>query len=702
MALAASGTTHRVSADIGGTFTDIVVAAHDGSCLTKKVLSTPDDFARGIVEGLSQLMTENDLDPSSLQEVIHASTVAANAILESKGARTALITTRGFRDVLELRRLRVPLLYDLQYRPPAPMVERRLRIEVDERMGAKGDVLHPLDEAGVDVAVGRMREERVEAVAVCLIHSYRNPEHERRVGELISKLAPEIHLSLSVDVLPEIREYERTSTTVINAYVGPTVRAYLQSLSRQLADREITAPLLIMQSNGGIMSAAAAAEHPVQIVESGPAAGVIGAQVMGRRSGIGNVITFDMGGTTAKASIIEDGEVSRTTEYEVGAGISLSSRLVKGRGHALKLPVLDIAEVGAGGGSIVWLDRVGSLKVGPQSAGAAPGPACYGAGGTEATVTDANVVLGYINPVELAGGELKLRPELATAALKAKLAGPLGLSLYEVAYGVYGVVNANMIRAIKAVSTYRGRDPRDFTLFAFGGSGPIHAAAIARELGITRVVVPPSPGLFSAIGLLEAQIEHHLVRTRIARLNELEVGDLRAAFAELEHNALGLLSEDGTDPENAVLQRQADLRYVGQAYELTVPVAESLTSAADLDALAGRFGQEHERTYGHRAVDEPVELVNVRVIARVDSGGRGFVKAPLSSGMRTSRRPAYFSRELGEIDTPVLSRGALSRDSTPGPMVIEDYDATTVVPPGWFAHMDENGSIIIDEYGLGA
>jgi N-methylhydantoinase A len=492
----------RVGVDIGGTFTDLVAVTSDGTCLTKKVSSTPPNFAVGIADGLRQLLVENDLSPQDVQEVIHATTVATNAIIEQKGAKTALLTTRGFRDVLEFRRGRIPDLYNLFYTPPPPLVERRLRLEVTERIGARGEVVVPLDESSVVATLDRLRSDGVKAIAVVLLHSYQNPSHERRVGEILREHLSGIHLSLSVDVLPEIREYERTSTTAINAYIGPLVREYFASLEEQLAAMGITGRLLTMQSNGGIMSAAETRERPVAIVESGPAAGVIGAHRIARRAGFENVIAFDMGGTTAKASMIEGGEFSRSTETEVGGGPSLASRLIRGRGYALNFPVLDIAEVGAGGGSLAWLDHETFLKVGPRSAGAIPGPVCYGAGGEEPTVTDANVVLGFINPNSLAGGAIKVHAELAESAIKNKVAVPLGLTVLDAARGIHTVANETMIRAIKAISTHRGRDPRDFALLAFGGSGPIHAVEVARALEMKTVIVPPSPGLLSAVGLL--------------------------------------------------------------------------------------------------------------------------------------------------------------------------------------------------------
>ena len=661
----------------------------------KKVLSTPDNYARGVVEGLSELLSEIQVLPASIDEIVHGTTVASNVILENKGAKTGLITTRGFRDVLALRRLRVPQLYNMAYKPPPPMVERRLRLEVDERMGPDGSVIRPLDEESVVAAVNRLRNEGVEAVAVCLLHSYRNPAHELRVGEIARQMMSSVQVSLSVEILPEIREYERTSTTVINAFVGPTVRHYLDSLTSQLRGLGIDAPLLIMQSNGGIMPANLTAEKAAHLVESGPAAGVIGAQVVGQRAGLGNLITFDMGGTTAKASIIENGQVSRTTEYEVGAGITLSSRLVKGGGHALKLPVLDLAEVGAGGGSIVWIDKANSLKVGTHSAGADPGPACYARGGKRPTVTDANVVLGYINPHQLAGGTLKLRPELARDALKEQVAGPLGMGLMEAAYGVYSVVNANMIRAIKAVSTYRGRDPRDFALLAFGGNGPVHAAAIAKELGMTKVIVPAAPGVFSAVGLLEAQTEFHFGRTFMSRAAEVDLDALQATSADLQQRASQLLEQDGNDHRPISFHWFADMRYVGQGYELPVPMAGLPQSLRDIETLTELFGQEHERTYGHRAHNEPVEFINIRLIARVEKRTQGVIRAQTQGRALDTERQAYFGHSHGEVRTPVISRDQFS-GTRPGPLIVEDYDATTVVPPGCSAGLDDNGNILIE------
>ena len=674
-----------------------MLLAPDGSYWTKKVSSTPEDYAAGIIDGVSQVLDDRGLDGSAISEIIHGTTVASNTILEGKGARTALITTSGFRDVLELRRLRVPQLYSVFYEPPTPLVERRLRLEVGERVDSGGAVITPLSEEDVEAALDRIEREGAESVAVCFLHSYRNGAHERRVGEAVRERLPDIYVSLSVDVLPEIREYERTSTTVVNSYLGPIVKTYLDSLAEQLGASDISAPVHIMQSNGGIMSARQAAETPVKIVESGPAAGVVGGDEIGRRVGLPNLITFDMGGTTAKASLIEDGQRSWTTEHEIGAGISLSSRLVKGGGHAIKVPVMDLAEVGAGGGSIVWIDRGGALRVGPRSAGAMPGPACYDTGGTEPTVTDANVVMGYVNPRRLAGGAVELKPELSTRVLEERVAGPLGMQTLEAAHGVHTVANVTMIRAIRAVSTYRGRDPRDFSMLAFGGSGPIHAVAMARSLGVSTVVVPPASGVFSAVGLLQARAENHFVLTFFGRLSQVDPGALDDAYRTMKSQAEASLAEEGYGAADLVWRRSADLRYVGQAYELTVQAPDGRLGASGAGLLEERFHDEHERTYGHKAPDEAVEIVNLRLTARAASS-QSLPVTPMAGtdGHERTSRDVYFGPELGSLRTPIVSRSDLTADRVDGPMVVEEYDVTTVVPPGSSARLDEWSNIVID------
>ncbi|MGE4657668.1 MAG: hydantoinase/oxoprolinase family protein, partial [Gammaproteobacteria bacterium] len=499
----------RLGVDIGGTFTDIVLVAPNGRIYTKKVSSTEDDYARGILEGIEQVLVAFGLTDVNIAEVTHGTTVASNTILQMSGPRTGLITTQGFRDVLELRTLRMPRLYDLKWVKPPPLVERYLRVEVDERVDTHGLVQKALARADAQCAVDRLLEEEVEAIAVCLINSFANPINEHLLLDVIHETAPEVPCCISYDVLPEIKEYERTSTTVINAYLLPVITGYLNSLVRQLQDAAIDAPLLLMQSNGGLTSAEQTRRLPCHIIESGPAGGVVGAHALSKKLGLDDIVTFDMGGTTAKASLIERGQYSRAVEYNVGGGVMIASRLLTGSGYRLKVPAIDLAEVGAGGGSIVWLDSAGALQIGPRSAGASPGPACYGTGGTEPTVTDVCAILGYLNPNHLIGGELRIDTGLSHRVFTEKIADPLGLDLFHTAFGAFEIASANMIRAIKSVSSERGRDPRSYVLFAFGGNGPLFAAGIARVLGMSRILVPPIPGLFSAFGLLCADVEYH-------------------------------------------------------------------------------------------------------------------------------------------------------------------------------------------------
>ena len=682
--------------DIGGTFTDIVLRGSSG-VRTLKVSSTPDDYSRAILSALGEIRDAFGVDPRSIDAVIHATTVATNTILEHKGAKTALVTTEGFRDVLEMRRLRIPVMYDLQYDKPAPLVPRRLRFELTERLGAAGEVRTALDETQARAIGQRLLEEGVESVAICLLHSYVNAAHEQRAGEIIRDALPgNCYISLSSDILPEIREYERTSTTVVNAYIGPIVKHYVGSLSARLKAAGVDGPLHIMQSNGGTMSADAAVDKPAFLVESGPAAGVIACANIARSAGLGNVISFDMGGTTAKAAIIEDGEPARTTEYEVGAGINVSSKLVKGGGYAIKLPFIDVSEIGAGGGSIVSIDGVGSIKVGPRSAGAVPGPACYALGGEEPTFTDAAVVLGYLNPNYLVGGKLRIDARLSRQAIESRVAKPLGLGLLEAAHGVYAIAVATMTRAVKAVSTYRGRDPRDFGLVAFGGNGPVVAVAIARELHMQRVLIPPAPGVFSAAGLLFSNVEHTQQRSIFRRTSELTALQLAHAFEQLEGQVRSDMHKEGIEAARVSVKRLADLRYSGQAFELSVPVGEVI----DIALVQATFHAEHARTYGHSSEGDPVDLINIRVVASAAPQGReglaeGLRALASASGQKT-RRSAYFGLVHGSIDTPVIARVDLSGQRMPGPLIIEEIDATCIVPPGASARLDAHGNILIE------
>jgi N-methylhydantoinase A len=692
-------TRFRIGVDIGGTFTDIVLLGADGTVHTKKISSSVDNYARAIVDGLTELFSETRLGGDAIEEIRHGTTVASNAILEHKGARTGLITTKGFRDVLEIRTLRMPRLYDLSWTKPTPLIERYLRQVVDERIDAQGNVQRALDLHDAERAVQALLDERVETIAVCLLHSFANPVHELAIGDLVRQRAPDIPVSISYEVLPEIKEYERTSTTVINAYVMPVVATYLRALRKGLDDAGIPAALLLMQSNGGLTTDAAAAERPMNIIESGPAGGVVGAQALARAMQLPKIITFDMGGTTAKASIVEHGEVARTAEYAVGAGIMIGSRLLTGAGYTLKVPAIDLAEVGAGGGSHVWIDGGGSLQIGPQSAGASPGPVCYDQGGTTPTVTDANVVLGYINPWHLVGGALKLNADQAHRVFEQSIARPLGMSVEQAAYGAHQIAASNMIRAIKAVSTERGRDAREFALFAFGGNGPLFACGMAAELGMRRVIVPPCAGLFSSFGLLYADVEHHYGRTFRRLLRKCDLGEIERAWTALGQQATEQLATEGYVGERALLRRSAALHYQGQTYELTVSVPEGPIDARMVAHLEEAFGEEHEKTYGHRAgPDEPVELVTIQVVGQGVRTGPGIPQRVRSSRLEPEPPPprrAYFGAQTGWVQTPVIRRSDLS-SAREGPLIVEEYDATCVVAPGWHARLDDGANIVIE------
>ena len=690
--------TYRVGVDIGGTFTDIVLLGSDGAIHTKKISSSVGNYAQAIVDGLGEVFRETGLDGGVIEEIRHGTTVASNAILEHKGARVGLVTTKGFRDVLEIRTLRMPRLYDLGWTKPAPLVERYLRQVVDERVDHAGRVDKALDPADAERAIDALLAQKVEAIAICLLNSFANPAHETMLRDIAIRKAPRLPLSVSFEVLPEIKEYERTSTTVINAYVMPIVATYLRALRRGLDAAGIPARLLLMQSNGGLTTDAAAAERPMNIIESGPAGGVVGAQALARAKGLPKIITFDMGGTTAKASMVEDGEVARAHEYAVGAGIMVGSRLLTGAGYTLKVPAIDLAEVGAGGGSHVWIDGGGALQAGPESAGASPGPVCYDKGGEIPTITDANVLLGYINPDHLVGGALKLDAAKARAVFAAKIAEPLGMSIERAAYGAHLIAASNMIRAIKAVSTERGRDPRDFALFAFGGNGPLFAAGMAAALGINRIVVPPSAGLFSSFGLLYADVEHHYARTFRRLLRQADLAEIDKAWDAITRQARDQLAIEGFTGARAKLRRSAALHYKGQSYDLTVAVPNGPIDATMVKRLEEAFGREHEKTYGHRAgPDEPVELVAIQVVGsglREDGAVPRSVKSSRAEPAARASRRAYFGDTHRWRETPVLTRADLAAGRA-GPLIVDEYDATCVVPPDAHAALDAAGNIVI-------
>ncbi len=695
----------RVGVDVGGTFTDVVLVGPRGVFIEKQP-STPGDYGLAIVNGVMAALRKAGEAPDRLDELVHGTTVATNAILEHRGARTALLTTAGFRDLLEIRRMRIPRLYDPLWEKPRPLVERSLRLEVGERIDHTGAVLSPLDEESVRAAVSQLRDAQVEAIAVCLLHSYANPSHERRIGEIVREMLPDAYLSLSCDVLPRIREYERTSTTVVNAFIGPLMDRYLGQLEAHLTEQNARPHVLIMQSGGGVMTARSARRRPVFVVESGPAAGVIAAARLGASLGLPDLITLDMGGTTAKASIIERGTIQRTTEYEVGGGMSVGSRLNRGDGYALSVPAIDICEVGAGGGSIATVDPGGALRVGPVSAGAEPGPACYQRGGLLATLTDANVVLGYLPQTALLGGALAIDAATAAAAIERDVATPLRLGTIEAAWAIHRVAVATMVRVVRAVSSERGRDPRTFALVAFGGNGALHAALVAADLGIRRIVVPPNPGLFSAWGLLRADVEYHFSRTALVRLSDLTNDDLAARFRALEGEAIASLVDDGypTESGDLVIERHAELRYVGQSFELPVNAGADPDPVATTPRLAESFEAEHVRNYGHGFPNEAVELVNIGIVARPRQGYR----RDISTGHTATRtvevapestRRAYFGSDLGWLATALVGRDAIDITARSGPLIVEEYDATTLVPPGWSIRRDHDQNLVLERVG---
>ena len=685
--------TMRIGVDIGGTFTDLVAIAADGTISTHKTASTPADYSLGIETGLLALL--GAAGGAGVTEVLHATTVGSNTILEGKGARTALITTRGFRDVLEIRDLRMPKLYDMAWTKPPALVERRLRLEVVEKMRPDGSVAVPLDHASLAAAIDFLRRERVASVAVCLLHSYANPAHEKAIAAALAASLPGVAVTASHALLPEIKEYPRTSTTVVNAYIQPVVRAYLTALQARLATLGISAPLHLMQSNGGLASAATAAEAPARIVESGPAAGVVGAAALAARLGLDRAITFDMGGTTAKAGVVEGGQVLRAEAMEVGAGVMAGARLLVGAGYMLKLPAIDLAEVGAGGGSICRIDAAGAPKVGPHSAGADPGPVCYGRGGTEPTITDCNLVLGYLDPAGLVGGTLTLDAAAARAAVAEKLAKPLGLSVEEAAHGMLRVVSATMMRAIRAVTVERGRDARDFPIVAFGGNGPLFAAGIAADLGVREIIVPPMPGLFSAFGLLMADTEHHATRSLRLRVFGAEPSMLQQALDGLVAEGQARLAADGFAPAAREMRLGAMVRYVGQSSEIAVdlPMADAATVLA---ALPGAFAAEHERTYGFRApAEEPVELMALSLIARgIPDMPRLPQRIAPRPAVAVQPRQAWFPGQ-GWTETTVLDRADLVGGARHGPLIVQEYDATCLVPPGMAASVNDFGAITL-------
>jgi N-methylhydantoinase A len=656
-------TTARLGVDVGGTFTDLV-ALVDGRLITAKVPTTPRNQALGVVAALGTVRPA----VGAVASFAHGSTVATNALLERRGARTALVTTEGFRDVIEIGRQNRPALYDLTRDRPPALVPRALRFTVTERMGPDG-VLVPLQEESVRAAVDACREAGVEAVAVCLLFGFLHPEHERRVGEALREALPGVAISLSSEVLPELREYERCSTTVCNSYLAPLLGAYLERLADEVATLGLPSPL-VMQSSGGTAEIGTAAAHAASCLLSGPAGGVVGAAWVAGLSGFRDLLTFDMGGTSTDVAPVLGGTVQTTTESVVA-------------GVPVKLPMVDVHTVSAGGGSIAWVDAGGALRVGPRSAGADPGPAAYGRGGTEPTVTDANLYLGYLPDGAELGGEVRLDRGEAEAALR-RVGARLGLGCEETARGIVRVAEAEMVRALRVISIERGLDPRELTLVAFGGAGGLHACSLADELDIGRILVPLAAGVLSALGLAISDLRRDQVRPLLAQLETADPAAVEACFAELEAGVRGRLADDG----RLGLARLADLRYQGQSFELTV-------DASELEGMAARFHAAHERRYGYRMEDEVVELVNLRLVATVPRERPELSEAPPRRDGGASRRRAFIDGGWREID--VHDRAALGVGSQlQGPAVVELAESTLLVGPGWRATVDEVGTLNLE------
>ncbi len=694
----------RLGVDIGGTFTDAtLVDESSGRLWNAKVSSTPGDPAQGFLTATRQILARAGLAPESLRYVVHATTVATNAIIEGKVAPTALITTEGFRDILEIARQIRPSLYDTLFEKPQPLVPRDRCFGVPERLDATGAVITPLDEAALPRIAAIIQEAGIESVAVCFLHSYLNPEHERQAGELLRAHAPDVAVSLSSEVAPEIREYFRASTTVINAALRPIVSRYLESIEARLRALGIPSELLVMQSSGGLMTFGDARRRPVFMVESGPAAGVITAAHLGEALGYQNVISFDMGGTTAKVGLVQDGAPRITKDYEVGSVAQPGSGGFRAGGYPIRTPVIDLVEIGAGGGSIAWVDPGGVLRVGPQSAGADPGPACYGQGGAEPTVTDANLVLGRLNPGHLLGGDLKLDGALAHAAIAERIAKPLGLDVVKAAHSIVEIANVAMINALRLVSVQRGHDPRDFALTAFGGAGPLHANRLAHEMNIPVTVVPTSPGTASALGLLVTDISYDYATTLIERVDRLEPGAVADVFADLRRQGAAALTAAGVAPADMAFVQNVDVRYVGQSYELSLPCPTGAEGGLVADDLLDEFHREHHRVYGHSVPGEPVETVNLRLTAlgtivkppllEKDAGA-----CPLPEAQRGARR-VFFGEAGAFVDCPIYDRYLLSPGTkVAGPAIVEEYDSTTVIHPGYYAAVDQYGTLLLTKF----
>ena len=683
----------RVGVDSGGTFTDICLFEEEqGRVEVWKVSSTPDDPSRGIAQGVEEGMRRvapeaGDTPAAPVSYFGHGTTVATNALIQHKGVRTGLVTTDGFRDLLEIGRQKRPDLYDLFADKPPTLVERGLRLEVAERVRHTGDVEVKLDEDAVRAAARKLREAKVGAVAIAFLYSFVRPEHERRAKQIVQEEYPEAFICASHEIAPEFREFERLSTAVVNAYLGPVMKRYIERLAPRLASLGMTATPHLTQSNGGVIGFPTAAAKPVRTVLSGPSTGVVGAQAIGRAAGMPDLITFDMGGTSTDVALLQGGEARLASEAIV-------------HGYPIKAPMLDIHTVGAGGGSIAYIDSGGLLKVGPRSCGADPGPVCYGKGNDEPAVTDANVVLQTLNPQYLLGGRMAVRQDLAKEAI-GRLAKKLGLAPMETAQGIISVVTANMAKAIRLISVQRGHDPRDYTLMAFGGAGPLHAARLAKELDIKRILVPRNPGILCAMGLLLTDLRADFATTRLLPLEPEVVGEIDAAFTALNAQAEDWFAHEEIAADARRLTRTVDMRYMGQNYELAVPLPEGPITAQTLEALAKGFADAHQRMYGFLAENEPVQFVTFRLEATGLVSKATLKEHPLGGpdarGAIREQRNVWLAESRDFVSCPVYAREDLKPGNRfAGPAIVEQMDATTVVLPGMTARVDAYLNLILE------
>ena len=678
----------RIGVDSGGTFTDVCLFDDaTGRVEVWKVPSTPADASLGIANGVEEGVALIGIHPGEIVYFGHGTTVATNALIQHRGAKTGLIVTDGFRDLLEIGRQKRPDLYDLQAEKPPALVPRDLRLEVPERLRHDGSIETPLDETAFRIAVRTLRAAGVKAVAVCFLYSFIRPTHEEIAARILQEEFPEAFSCVSHDVAPEFREYERLSTTVVNAWLGPVMQGYIQRLARRLAELGVTATPHLTQSNGGVIGFDRAARLPVRTVLSGPSTGVVGAQAIGRLAGLNDLITFDMGGTSTDVALIAGGACRLSSEASV-------------HGYPIKAPMLDIHTVGAGGGSIAYIDSGGLLKVGPRSAGADPGPVCYDRGNAEATVTDANVMLGTLNPTHLLGGRMPIRRDLAQAAI-GRLAATLGMDAMATAQGIVSVVTANMVRAIRVISVQRGHDPRDYTLVAFGGAGPLHAARLARELDIGRILVPRNPGILCATGLLLTDLRADFAATRLNTLGEAALPDMASIFAELAARAQAWFAHEAIAPAAQHIARTVDMRYAGQNYELPIAMPDGPIDPAALNALAVGFSKAHRRMYGFVAEEDPVQLVTFRVEATGLVPKASFTAesdaGPDASSALIGWRKMWLPEAGGFVDCPIYDRDRLrAGNRIAGPAIIEQMDATTVILSGMTARVEKYLNLMLE------